>query len=250
MSKKKKSKKKHQIKKPLEVRPLIISTPEQTESRQLIDIIAKAAMSKNVDTEKLNALVDMQARLTRERMEGAFNRDMAELQRIIPPIPKTQRGGGEGKYAPYDEVDKIIRPLYTNAGFSVSFNSEPVKDGRKTYLITVSHKGGHSDTKRLELPDDDGKDMNELQGEGSTVSYAKRYLAGMAFNLVYIGQDNDGSKPSQFITPEQQATINNGMTTDQLTKFLEYMKVQEVQKIPSKDWKKAEVMISKMAKHK
>lgn len=227
--------------------PMLKIAP-RSEGEQILDIIAKAAMSKNVDTDQLNALINMQGRLAAEKKEAAFNTDMAALQAVMPPIPKTQKGSGDGKYAPYDEVDKIIRPLYTQFGFSVSFDSSPGREGRKVYLITVSHKDGHSDTKQLELPDDDGENMNELQGEGSTVSYAKRYLAGMAFNLVYMGQDNDGNKPSQFISPEQVAVINNGMTEAQLTKFLEYMKVQDVKNIPLKDWKKAETMIGKMTK--
>jgi hypothetical protein len=233
------------------IKPALIAPPvPRTAEEQIIDIIAKAATSKNVDKEKMDSLIAMQNRMGAERRIAAYNRDMAACQAAIPPIPKTQKGSGAGKYAPYDEVDKIIRPIYSRFGFSVSFDTETVREGRKKYIIVVSHSEGHADTKDLELPDDNGDDMNELQGEGSTLSYAKRYLAGMAFNLVYVGQDNDGNKPSQFISAEQQAVINNGMNEAQLKKFLEYMNVQGVQNIQSKDWKKAETMIGKMTNTK
>ena len=44
----------------------------------------------------------------------------------------------------------------------------------------------------MPLPPDVGPGRNALQAMGSTLSYAKRYLAEMLFNIVRENEDDDG----------------------------------------------------------
>lgn len=156
----------------------------------------------NVDAVK--QLIELQKDIMRTNAEIAFNGAMAELQSQLPVIKHTKKivhkdkGTGELKvissYTPYEDIDKIIRPIYAPLGFSFSFTSSRNDDNTVTYSGTISHVDGHFKTASMVLPADTTGAKNSIQAIGSTVSYAKRYLVTMLLNLVTEGEDDDGAK--------------------------------------------------------
>lgn len=218
-----------------------------SETASVISIIAKAASDPNVDVAKLEKLLDMQERIMAKNAEMAYNTAMAEMQPQFPQIPKTKKAHNSN-YAPYDEVDKVIKPVYTKFGFSLSFDSR--KEGAETtYYGKCSHKDGFSETKQITLPADTSGAKNAIQAVASTISYAKRYLVGMLFNIVTMDEDNDGNSalPNDLAVEIDTLLRESGANKE---KFLEFMKAKNVQEILSKDFVKARNVLENIKKKK
>lgn len=206
-----------------------------------MSLIESAVNNPEIDPEKLMKLLDFQERVMGKQAEIDFNESMARLQPLLPEIKKLSKAHNS-KYAKYEHIERQIRPLYTEEGFSVTFNTSKDSDN-VTYYGTLRHKSGHSETAEIELPIDTSGSKNAIQGRGSTVSYAKRYLIGMLFNIVTVDEDDDGNMgeltqeidDAQFT--ELQRLIEESQTDIQA--FCNFMKVKSLSVILNKDYPKA-----------
>lgn len=216
-----------------------IAVQQPSEVATVMSIIAKAAADPNTDVTKLEKLLDMQMRIMNKEAEFAYSRALSALQAELPPIQKTKKAHNS-MYAPYEEVDKIIKPFYTKHGFGLDFDSKTTETGT-VYYGTATHSGGFSKTKELKLPADKSGSKNDIQAIASTVSYSKRYLVGMLFNVVTTDEDDDAAGTDGFLTLEQAAEIDTLVRTTKSNKakFLEFMKAESIQKILAKDHAKA-----------
>ena len=180
---------------------------EQTPS-SVMNTIASIAANPTVDVDKMLRLMEMQERMMAKQAEIAFNEAMTRLQPKLPVITKRGKiefkGAIQSKFAKYEDIDELIRPLLSMEGFSVSFDQ--LKSGE--YSCKLSHVGGHSETKTLTLPADTSGSKNSIQAIGSTVSYAKRYLVGMHLNIITKGEDNDGNSVGLIGDREQQQILD------------------------------------------
>lgn len=166
-------------------------TPEQKEGGFLA-VIERAVMNPEIDVDKLSKLLDVQERWQAKQAEMDFNAAMARLQPKLPYIPKragikNKSGQIQSWYAKYEEVDRLVRPLYVEEGFSLDFDTNGSK-----YYVTVSHVSGHKKRHELELPKDSSGNKNDVQAVVATVSYARRILLCMAFNIITMDEDDDG----------------------------------------------------------
>jgi hypothetical protein len=186
--------------------------PVQSETVSMIGMVERLARDPSVPMERIQGLMDMIRDLRREQAEEAFNDAMAEAQREMSPIARDSfNPQTRSKYASYHATDKAIRPIYTKHGLRVSFNegSAGAPDGHIRVLALVT-KGRHNERYHYDSPIVTqglaGKTMMTLtHARASAVSYAKRYLVGMIFNLS-TGEDVDGNTPadtSSAITPVQ-----------------------------------------------
>ena len=63
-------------------------------------------------------------------------------------------------------------------------------------VCTVLHKAGHSVTEELPGKVDAGPARSAIQAVGSSISYLRRYLTCMIFNVVVRNEDKDGNAPA------------------------------------------------------
>lgn len=215
----------------------------QPQSGTMIAVIEKAAMSKDVDVEKLERMLQMQQVIMEKDAEIAFNQAMARLD--FPPIEKSSEIKHNGKliskYAKYEAVDSVIRPIYRQEGFSVAFNCR-FENGTEIYTATLSHEQGHSKTAEMALPPDSSGAKNGIQAKGSTISYAQRYLVGMLFNLVFVNEDDDGRAAGlKVISTADAKTIKDLIreTGTETKKFLLTYGVNSVDELPESNAKGA-----------
>lgn len=194
----------------------------------IYEVFRAMAMDPSVDVARLAGLMELQIKAEDRNAEKEFNTAFARLQPTLPRI--TKRGeidmGVKGKmsFARYEDLDSAVRPLYSAAGFSLSFISEPSDKGI-VLVAALAHQAGHSKTSRLQLPPDAGAGRNALQALGSSLSYAKRYLTCDLFNIVTVGQDDDATS-GDYITEKQAMNIEDLMAECSLgeagrSKFLE-----------------------------
>lgn len=177
---------------------LVVQEPDS-----LLPAIITMAKDPTLDVEKLRALLEFQTALERRQAEIEFARALARFSAKLPQIPKNGRvslGEGKGSYpfAKWEDMDRVIRPMMAEEGFSFNFTSEEKSSGH--YVITgkLRHRDGHTETAQVVLPPNSGPGRNELQAMGGTLSYGKRYCAEMLLNIVREGDDTDANAASPF----------------------------------------------------
>ena len=187
----------------------------------LLNFIERASRDPEFDVDKFGELLRMQRELVQERARREFNAAMAAAQAEMGPIirdavnPHTR-----SKYARLETIDQAMRPIYTRHGFAVRFGSAPSpREGWLRIVCTVSHIAGYSEVNYLDAPPDDeglrgGKSKTGVQGIGSVVSYLRRYLLVMVFNIVLADDDDDGEAP-RVAPPTRREQINAEVPVDQ-----------------------------------
>lgn len=181
-------------------------TPAAPAEPSLLNIIAAASRDDRVDIGKLTALIELQERVAARDAQAAYAEAMAAVAAELEPVKKDAKNPTyQRMYATLDAIDNALRPIYGRHGFSVSYGSEPAPPGHITITCTLAHRAGHSKTERMTAPLDlqqGGRGRTAVQAVGSTISYLRRYLITMAFNVSMAGEDDDGETTRR---PPQQA---------------------------------------------
>ena len=167
----------------------------------LLEVIARAARDPKVDIDKMERLIAMQERVQARDAELAFNQALNAAQSEMRPIaanasnPQTR-----SRYATFDKLDRVLRPIYTEQGFSLSFDEgESPKPDHVRVLCYVSHIGGHTRTYHRDMPADGkgakgGDVMTKTHAAGAAGSYGARYLLKGIFNVAVGEEDEDGNE--------------------------------------------------------
>jgi len=222
-----------------------IAVREEIQPANLLQAITRVATTPGLSIDVIERMLAMQERLEAKQAETAFARDMAMLQAELPQIQKDGRiivrGTERSRYALHEDIDTAIRPILAKYGFSIAYDTDS-KDGKVfTVFAKVSHREGHSETKTIMLPMDASEFRSNVQSIGSTISYAKRQLLGMHFNIVTKGSDDDGEGGQGFISSDQEKDLLVLIDEVKANKegFLKYMRVEKLADIPAKEFKRA-----------
>lgn len=149
--------------------------------------------------ERLKALYDQERnRFAENEFNAAMSRVQASLTAIAPNLNNPQTSS---KYAGYAAIDKVLRPVYSREGFSLSFNTEEATVPEYIRITCdVSHKAGFTKHYKVLMPIvttgiKGNAMMTPTHATASAMSYGKRYLVNFAFNLAIgeSGDDTDGN---------------------------------------------------------
>lgn len=158
----------------------------------------------DVTPDKLERFMALQERVTARAAEAEFNADMSAAQAAMRPVAAdAENPQTRSRYASYGALDKALRPLYTQHGFGLSFDTAdaPLPEWVRV-VCYVTHRGGHSRTYHADIPADGkgargGDVMTKTHAVGSAMSYGMRYLLKMIFNVSVGEDDDDGNRASQ-----------------------------------------------------
>lgn len=214
-----------------------------TEAASLMSVISKAATDPAVDVEKMRGLWELYERMDTRRAERAFSEAMSKAQAEMPQMYRDKENSHKGySYTTLEGLNAKAVPIYSKHGFALSFGT---KDGAPPghYRITchVSHVDGFSRDYQADLPTDmvgDKGNPNKtaIQGFGSSMSYGRRYMTLLIFNITTTGEDNDGEGGgSGTITDEQAHQIDkiiadNGFPLDAI---LAWAKIARIADLPA-----------------
>lgn len=214
-----------------------------SESTALVHMIERAARDPAVDIDKMEKLMAMRERMVNRESEMAFDRAMSDCQREMRPVATdSDNPQTKSKYASYFALDKVLRPIYTKHGFAPSFDTgEGAPEQHVRVLCRLSHNGGHSRPYHVDMPADGkgakgGDVMTRTHATGAAITYGRRYLLGMIFNIA-IGADDDGNAAGagEPISSEQVAELVDlceKVGADKI-KFCRYMKVESLAAFPA-----------------
>ena len=171
----------------------------RADTGSVLEIISRVASDPNIDVSRLMSLMDLHERIAARGADQQFSDAMNACQGEMEMVRKDAHNPStKSKYATYAALDRALRPIYTKHGFSVSFDTDdcPLADHIRV-VAKVSHNGGHKERPHLDMPADGkgakgGDVMTKTHAIGAAVTYGKRYLLGMVFNIA-VGEDDDGN---------------------------------------------------------
>jgi hypothetical protein len=223
------------------------SGPASDSPPTVLALIERVALDPHADVEKLERMLAMYDRLKAKEAELAFNGAKGRILKKLagikivknrPVLPESdkrgpQKGTAEAfKYAPLEEIDKHLRPLLAEEEMDLSYSDEPW-DGGILIRGRLKHlPGGHYEDSFMPAPLDTTGGKSNVQAVGSTNSFLRRYVACNIFNIVVVGDDDDGTGGT--IDEVQAKTIVELIKLAKVgPKFLKYMRAQSVEEAGS-----------------
>lgn len=178
---------------------------QQPETASLLAVISRAASDPNADIEKMERLMAMYERMESRKAETAFNEAMKAAQSHMGRVAADKTNSQtRSEYATYASLDRMARPIYTECGFALSFDTADAASPEYVQVLCyVSHEAGFTRTYHVNMPADGkgakgGDVMTKTHAVGSAMTYGQRYLLKQIFNIA-IGVDpgdDDGNAAS------------------------------------------------------
>lgn len=160
------------------------------------DLLARA-VQQDVDIDKLERLMDMEARWRESQARIAFERALAEFKADPPQIRKnkhvefqTNKGKTYYDHATLDHIVDVVAPALSKHGFSHRWSVDQ-GDAQVRVTCILAHRDGHHESVTMTAAPDQSGMKNSIQQIGSTVSYLQRYTLLAAIGLAPEGADND-----------------------------------------------------------
>ena len=208
----------------------------------------RLAVAGGADLEKLEKLLILQERYEANEARKAYNDRMVLVHQKMPIVGKTMKNEQtHSRYVSLDDLIKKTKEIYTEYGFSISFyEGETLKPEHIRICADVLHKLGHKETYYYDVPLDGigikgNANMTKIHAKASSTSYARRYLMCMIWNIP-TGDDNDGNGVPQEVISDKELSQLLDMVADKevnLEKFLEYMKIESLEKMPKAKFQQA-----------
>lgn len=217
----------------------------------MLNVIEKLALDPNVNTEKMQQIINMQMQIFDKNAQIEYNKSMVKCQKAMPKVI-TNKVNKQTKstYADLAVVIETCKPIYTKNGFSLSFgNKKSEKPDHVCVTCEIMHQDGHTKYHEVEWPIDN-KGMQGsinktlIHGIASTNSYAQRYLTLMIFNIAVNDHDDDGNgggggEPT--LTESQCCDLHAliiEVGADE-KKFCKYMNVTQISDILNSNYQRA-----------
>ncbi len=162
--------------------------------------LMQQALASGTSPEVIRELVALQQsveRFTWEREERQskidFDNAMNECQHKIGRIAPNRERENNITWLDYVGVDKVVRPIYLEAGFSIGFSEVDSPTEGRRMCATLSRSGVSREYFSKLIPSGNGKmSVADLDASGS--SRAMRYLLLKIFNIA-VGINKDEKKP-------------------------------------------------------
>lgn len=210
-------------------------------------------IEKGITTENVAALKELRAmHIDQEERDAkrAFATAFREMQAALPAIAPTKivpnkEGGVRFKYAPYDELMKIVGPIMQKFGFAATFSTK-FQEGRVTSLCTLTHDAGHERTNEYSVRIGGGPPgASESQADGAANQYAQRGALSDALNLVILGRDNEAKDLGAPVSHDQAEDLRQRVKDAKLsvTSFLKWAGATSFETIPETSYKKLDAYL-------
>lgn len=184
----------------------------QPQALTLLGVMREVARDPRADVAKFREIMALMREEEARQAEREATQALSVLQAKLPRIAR-DRESDKHKYASLERISTAIDPMVAEAGFTISYGmaDSPITDH---YRVTarLAHIGGWARDYFIDLPSDakgarGGDNKTGVQGIGSTIAYARRYLKLMIFDITIAGEDIDGKKAVKTITPAQIETL-------------------------------------------
>jgi len=125
---------------------------------------------------------------------------LCKFQGDMPTLPKDASGYGY-KYTPLDTVVEAIKQRLFNVGLSFVQMPTHFDNGRGALTTQLMHTSGQWLSATMPLESLSQKSMNDVQAQGASLTYARRYALTSMLGLV---ADEDTDAANRNPVPRQQ----------------------------------------------
>lgn len=205
----------------------------------------------------LEKLAELQWKFEARNAEREFATAFVSLQTELPTISGTRPvpardGTVKYRYANFDDIDAVVRPICLKHGFTYAFREGEVKDGRVTVIMTLQHACGHSREVPYSVRIGQGPPgSTESQADVSGHSYAQRGALESGLSLRIIGQRDNAGNEAAPITQAQADELERrvALLNQDHKAFLKWLGADTYAKIPSNKYEMADSFLAKKEKN-
>lgn len=191
----------------------------RSEMQIMVDMVERMMLDKDLDFARVKEAVDLLKSIRADAAKMAFNAALARAQPLLPVIGRNgeiiirnkedrqkglpierQRIEQKTKFADWADINEAVTPIISTEGLSLGFDSVGGHGDTISVTCYLRHSGGHEQKTTLVLPHDTTGSKNPAQAIGSSLSYGKRYTAGLLLNFVSRAApegDNDGKSSDE-----------------------------------------------------
>ena len=220
----------------------------------MVGMIERVAMDPSLPIERLTALMDMRERQMNKEAEQVFNQAFAAAMAEMPDVKRTGHNKHlDTRYSTLDDLIHATRPVLSRHGLSLNWQTA-IDGSNITVTAIVRHAQGHSIQTTLTGQRDTGKQMNVLQGGGSTETYLKRYSGFSILGLSSGDEVDDDGRSAQ--------AMNAAISTDQIAdldlliqqsganvpRLLAHFNIKNLSELPPKKFGIAQQMLRQKAR--
>jgi len=190
-----------------------LSTQVQT-PMQMIQVAFDAAIKQGSAMEVVNLILEQQKWMIQHSEEEAFNATLKRIQKKLKSIPK--RGWNpdtKSKFATSEDIDSEIQTLLDDENMTLSFRPAVSDKPDEVLIIGTLSLGAFTKEYPLPMPADGkgakgGGVMSRTHATGSAITYGKRYLKNMIFDLRFDEKDDDGNGAGLKVSEAIAATVS------------------------------------------
>lgn len=209
----------------------------QSDTLNYLAIISQAARDPSVDTNKMQAILDMKREEEDREAKRAFNRAMVAAKREMKPVIRNLRNDHtKSNYADLMSIADQVDPIIEANGLAITYGTAPCeRDGYYTMIADLLHEDGHEKQYRADIPIDavgiqGSKNKTATHAFGSTTTYGRRYMKLMIFDIATKDDDGNGAQVSPKTLSEKQLSELRDLLADlgrEEGKFVQYLNAQK-----------------------
>jgi len=216
-----------------------------SDTNSFLGFIAEAARDPSVDVSKMERLFEMRERMIDRQAHLEFNAALKAAKAAMPGILRNKYNDQtKSHYANLESVSDAMDPVITNHGFSLSFGTaDSPKADHYRVTCTLAHEGGHEKEYFADIPIDSAgikgtANKTLTHAFGSTMSYGRRYLKMMIFDVKTTDDDGNaaGNPESVFMSDDQLAELEALIkeTGTDKARFLKFLKEDSLESTPER----------------
>lgn len=190
-----------------------------------VDLL-RHAMDSGADLDRLEKLMELQARYEANEARKAYVDGMAQFKLNPPSIVKDKEvafSGTRYSHATLGAVTQAVAAGLAQHGFSHRWDTAQ-ENGQITVSCIITHRLGHSESIQMTArPDDSGK-KNAIQQVASAITYLQRYTLMAATGVAAMDESDDDGRAAQLDTSladEWIAKVNAAPTDADVLKVWE-----------------------------
>jgi hypothetical protein len=166
---------------------------------EFIRLLRELSIDDRVDPVKLAAIFNLKREVEADRAKLEYIMAFSAMSEELPVITKrgeikNRAGQVQSKYALYEDIQRVIKPILRKYGFTVNHEQTPENSAEMVLTSFLMHRGGHAQRSTFRAKADTSGSKNDVQGLGSIAQYAKRYNVVGLLDLEMQGDDDDAQK--------------------------------------------------------
>lgn len=230
---------------------------ESAEPINPVVLIAQAARDPQVDTDKMRAIIDMKREEEDRDAKRAFNRAFVAAKKEIKPIARNQYNEQtKSNYTDAMAIADVVDPIIEKHGLALTYGTEPCdRDGYYRMVCDLLHEDGHEKRYEADIPIDSAGikgtvNKTPTHAFGSSMTYGKRYIKMMIFDIATKDDDGNGASEEPIIDENQVQKLRGQLqaTETEEALFCKFCKIPTLEDMPLSKFEPAMKRLQNKAK--